>query len=72
MLATLCILDAMQAAVQYNRDVLPILTDKCLACHGADSSKRKAKLRLDEQESAYAPRDGTCAPLSPVNRKRVP
>ncbi len=57
-LATLCILDAMQAAVQYNRDVLPILADKCLACHGADSSKRKAKLRLDEQESAYAPRDG--------------
>jgi len=57
-IATFSILDAMQAAVQYNRDVLPILTDKCLSCHGADASKRKAKLRLDEQESAYAPRDG--------------
>ncbi|MCP4849813.1 MAG: DUF1553 domain-containing protein [Verrucomicrobiaceae bacterium] len=57
-LATLCILESMQAAVQYNRDVLPILADKCLACHGPDASKRKAKLRLDEQESAYAQRDG--------------
>ena len=60
-LAILCISRATQAEVQYNRDILPILTQKCLACHGADSSKRKAKLRLDEKASAYARRDGSSA-----------
>ena len=50
-----------QAAVNYNRDVLPILADKCLACHGSDQAKRKAGLRLDEKASAYAERDGVHA-----------
>ena len=36
----------------YNRDVRPILSDKCFACHGPDSAKRKAGLRLDVRESA--------------------
>ncbi len=38
----------------YNRDVRPILSDKCFACHGPDAAKRKAKLRLDIRESAIA------------------
>ena len=33
-----------QAAVNYNRDVLPILVNKCFACHGTDQAKRKAGL----------------------------
>ena len=49
------------AEVGYNRDVLPILASKCFACHGADAAKRKAKLRLDAQEVAYAGRDGVRA-----------
>lgn len=36
----------------YNRDVLPILADKCFACHGADSAARKADLRLDRRDAA--------------------
>lgn len=36
----------------YNRDVRPILSDKCFSCHGPDSQKRKAGLRLDIRESA--------------------
>ncbi len=38
--------------VQYNRDVRPIFVENCFACHGADSSARKAGLRLDRREDA--------------------
>ncbi|AUD02641.1 PSD1 and planctomycete cytochrome C domain-containing protein [Spirosoma pollinicola] len=39
--------------VSYNFDIRPILSDKCLACHGPDANKREAGLRLDMAESAY-------------------
>lgn len=47
------------ADVTYNRDVLPILSNKCFKCHGADSAQRKAGLRLDVRDSATADRDGS-------------
>ena len=43
----------MPDSVSYNFDIRPILSDKCLACHGPDANKRKAGLRLDQAESAY-------------------
>ena len=39
-------------APDYNRDVRPILTGKCLACHGADPKHREGGLRLDDRNSA--------------------
>ncbi|MEZ6031496.1 MAG: PSD1 and planctomycete cytochrome C domain-containing protein [Planctomycetaceae bacterium] len=39
---------------QFNRDVLPILADHCFACHGFDSGKREAGLRLDQQSGSIA------------------
>ena len=41
--------------LDYNRDVKPILSDKCFACHGPDKAKQQAGLRLDVSASAYGP-----------------
>jgi len=39
-------------AVDFSRDVLPILSENCLLCHGPDADARKADLRLDLKDSA--------------------
>src|SRR5262245_32910834 len=44
--------------VDFSRDILPILSAHCLACHGPDAGKRKADLRLDVRDSAVAQRGG--------------
>ena len=38
--------------LSFNRDIRPILSDKCFTCHGPDSQKRKGELRLDQREAA--------------------
>ena len=43
---------AAQKDLDFNRDIRPILSDHCYACHGPDEGKRKAGLRLDRQEEA--------------------
>ncbi|HTD88156.1 MAG TPA: DUF1553 domain-containing protein [Candidatus Binatia bacterium] len=44
--------------VFYNRDVRPIISENCFACHGPDSAARKASLRLDRFDDAIAKRKG--------------
>jgi hypothetical protein len=39
-------------AIQFSRDIQPILADHCFKCHGPDAAARQAELRLDIQESA--------------------
>ncbi len=50
-----------QKKIEFNRDVRPILSDKCYACHGPDAAQRQADLRLDVRDEALADLGGYAA-----------
>ncbi len=59
--------------VRFNRDIRPILADRCFACHGPDAGRRKAELRLDVESNAKARRENgpAIAPGDPEGSELV-
>ena len=43
-----------QTKIEFNRDIRPILSDKCFACHGPDAPAKKIALRLDSEAAALS------------------
>ena len=59
---TICILAGLSlpaaGEIDFNRDIRPILSDRCFKCHGPDASNQKSEFRLDTREKALASIDG--------------
>ncbi len=57
----------VEAGVSFAREIQPILSKNCLACHGADEHDRKAGLRLDTYEGATTDNKGVVGivPMEP-------
>ncbi|MFN0085063.1 MAG: DUF1553 domain-containing protein [Blastocatellia bacterium] len=45
---------AAQRRIEFNREIRPILADKCWVCHGPDAPAKKIRLRLDSEAAAAA------------------
>jgi Protein of unknown function (DUF1553)/Protein of unknown function (DUF1549)/Planctomycete cytochrome C len=58
------------AKLDFNRDIRPILSDNCFACHGPDTQKIKGGLRLDLKDAALKPGKSGALALVPGKPER--
>jgi hypothetical protein len=56
----------------FNQTIQPILSENCYPCHGPDPGARKAKMRLDRAEFAYAPHDKSGPAIIPGRADKSP
>lgn len=57
--------DPLPKQVQFNRDIRPLLSNHCFACHGPDEGQRQTDLRFDVEQSAFAELDSGVRALVP-------
>jgi hypothetical protein len=56
---------SLAQAIDFNRDVRPILSNRCLACHGPDKAHREGGLRLDDASIATQPLESGATAVVP-------
>jgi hypothetical protein len=56
---------AAKEAIDFDRDIRPVLADKCFKCHGPDADQRESGLRLDVRDEALRPADSGKAAIVP-------
>jgi Protein of unknown function (DUF1549)/Protein of unknown function (DUF1553)/Planctomycete cytochrome C len=64
-----CNTRAAPPAIDFNRDVRPVLSENCYYCHGQDGNKRQAELRLDVQGAAIE--SGAIVPNDPSSSELI-
>src|SRR5688572_31573610 len=58
---------AASGAVDFQRQIRPILSQNCFLCHGPDEQERKGGLRLDIREDALKPSKSGARAIVPKN-----
>jgi hypothetical protein len=58
--------------IQFNRDIRPILSDKCFTCHGPDKTHRTTAFHFDVEESAKQDLGGGHLRFIPATWKECP
>jgi hypothetical protein len=57
--------EVVEQSLRFNRDIRPLLSDRCFTCHGPDIQKRQADLRLDLEPDAKMISEGIIIPFKP-------
>ena len=47
-----CAAETESEPVNFQRDIKPLLSDRCFACHGPDETSRVTEVRFDQRASA--------------------